>query len=129
MNDPLFEAFANTKEQEFPESLHRSILRRVLFERYYRAVVITGMLLVLSLASSTVNLFIAAANRDLHHLVKLAMDNFELNIDYLTDFGSMIADAVPVRAFTVFLFNALLGGYMLWFARKAKRTMRTDFWL
>ncbi len=125
-SDPLFEVFANVSEPEMPLGLHGRIVRRVIWQRYHRAVATSGVLLVLSLTSSAVNFWVAAANRDFHHIVKLAMDDFQLNASYIGDFGSMIAYAMPMRALIVFFSNMLLGGYVLWFVRKISRSMRTD---
>ena len=101
-------------------------MRRVLIQRYRRPVTTVGVLVVLSLLASTVNLFVAAAQRDLHNIVQLAFANFEWQQDYLADFSEIIAVSIPTRAVMVFVFNALISISLVQLARKTFRSLTTD---
>lgn len=119
MSEPHFSHLNQLPEPAFPSNLHSQMMRRATLWRYRKMLAWVMPLLGVSLLASTWNLVQALIEADVPALCKLMLTTFELNVSFISDFASMIANATPIQPVALFAVNlAVVAGVSLWLWKK-----------
>lgn len=117
----LFQHFKNTPEQEFPEHLHKAIMKELRLSKYKNPMRNALVLLTATLAFSGWNIWSRIVEIQGLALMKDLVSGFRMDSIWIADFAKTIVQIYPVELILIFLANMLAVAYLGYLLQKIKK--------
>ena len=127
MDKLLFKLFQQIEDAEPPASLHALTMRRVLFRRAQRIIVIASIFATCGLAYSLYHLYARAIDLDLFSAVRSITSTIDFDLDSIQDSFSVLTDSLPINSLVVACLNSLTFGILLYATHTIRRMRSNEF--
>ncbi len=115
--------FKKTFKRDFPDKLHNSIMKQVVYLKFRNVIFLVAGILILNFLASGWYLWLKVTEINLIDLLRIASEDLEADSTVIRGFIQTVIDYMPFAFLALFLFSLFL---VLWFLYTFWRLKHND---